>query len=293
MSSVETLKTLPARRADDADRTALLVRIYPPGPELGKSYPVLRGTYIIGRGEDCSIPAYHPSASRRHACIEQSDDGYYVADLHSTNGTFVNDEPVKLGKLQDGDYLRIGQCIYRFLASDNVEARYHEELYRLIIIDALTEIPNRRYLIEYLERELARATRHHRPVSLALLDLDRFSAINERLGHLGGDFILRELAACIGTAIRKEELFARSGGEEFVLVLPEADLTQAMQAVERIRHLVAHHPFQYESVRCQVTVSIGVVSTAGEETMMPEEFLRRADAHLYRAKHEGRNRVVG
>src|SRR5438552_8298891 len=123
-------------------------------------------------------------------------------------------------RLKDGDYLRVGNCICRFLAGGNVEAQYHEEIYRLTIIDALTEIPNKRFFLEFLDRELARTVRYHRPLSLILFDIDKFKVINDQLGHLAGDFTLREMASSLKAAIRKEELFARYGGEEFAVVLP-------------------------------------------------------------------------
>src|SRR5262249_43190695 len=152
---------------------------------------------------------------------EVSPGGVTVADLGSTNGTFLNDALVARAPLKDGDYLRVGNCIYRFLAGGNVEADYHEEIYRLTITDGLTQTHNKRYLLEFLDRELARSQRHTRPLSLVLFDIDRFKAINDELGHLAGDHVLRELAACVKAAVRREELFARYGGEEFAVVLPE------------------------------------------------------------------------
>ena len=165
--------------------------------------------------------------------IQPGADGYYAVDLQSTNGTYVNDVPASICKLKDGDYLRVGNCIYRYLAGGNVEAEYHEEIYRLTIIDALTDIHNKRYLLEFLDREIARSARYCRPLALALFDLDRFKAVNDDLGHLGGDFTLREVAACVKSSIRKEELFARYGGEEFAIVLPETAREGAVQMAER------------------------------------------------------------
>ena len=179
---------------------------------------------VLGRGNDCDIRINDHSVSRRHARIQPGADGYYAVDLQSTNGTFVNDVPASICKLKDGDYLRVGNCIYRFLAGGNVEAEYHEEIYRLTIIDALTDIHNKRYLLEFLDRELSRSARYARPLALIMFDIDRFKAINDELGHLGGDFTLRELAACVKGSVRKEELFARYGGEEFAIVLPETNL---------------------------------------------------------------------
>jgi diguanylate cyclase (GGDEF)-like protein len=308
MNLIDTWRTVLHRPAlTDADG-GLLVHIYPTGPGLGTCYPLVDSPCAIGRGDDCDIPLYHPSVSRRHAQIELSDDGFRVLDLGSTNGTFVNDRPVIVAEnleaqadvliarpgqpLKDGDYLRVGNCIFRFLSSNNLEAKYHEEIYRLIIIDALTEIPNKRYLSEFLDRELARAARYRRSLAVVLFDLDRFKTINDRLGHLGGDFTLRELAAIVKACVRKEELFARYGGEEFVMVLPETSHERAVQVSERVRHLIATHAFHYDGQAFQVTVSMGVESICGEHGLTPTELLRRADAKLYEAKRAVSNRVV-
>jgi diguanylate cyclase (GGDEF)-like protein len=186
----------------------------------------------------------------------------------------------------------VGNCIYRFLAGGNVEAEYHEEIYRLTIIDALTDIFNKRYLLEFLDRELSRSARYARPLALILFDLDRFKAINDELGHLGGDFTLREVAACVKSHVRKEELFARYGGEEFVVVLPETNLDGGTTVAERIRTTVEKHLFQYEGKSYPVTVSVGIAWTNGGEALTPHDLIRVADEKLYQAKHEGRNRVV-
>jgi diguanylate cyclase (GGDEF)-like protein len=267
------------------------VHIYPTGPGMGTRYPLADTPMVLGRGNDCDIRINDHSVSRRHARIQPGADGYYAVDLQSTNGTFVNDVPASICKLKDGDYLRVGNCIYRFLAGGNVEAEYHEEIYRLTIIDALTDIHNKRYLLEFLDRELSRSARYARPLSLIMFDIDRFKGINDELGHLGGDFTLRELAACVKGSIRKEELFARYGGEEFVIVLPETPLESCVTVAERLRQLIERHLFQYEGKAYPVTISLGVAATEGGQTLTPHELVRLADEKLYQAKNAGRNRV--
>jgi diguanylate cyclase (GGDEF)-like protein len=287
----DTWKTILKRPQNCQSGTALLVRIYPTGPGLGRCYPLSERPFVIGREEQCDLPSYHHSVSRRHAHIEYQNGAYSVVDLQSTNGTFVNDQPVSKAKLKDGDYLRVGACIYRFLASGNIESSYHEEIYRLTIIDALTDVPNKRFLTEFLDRELARVARYQRPLSLVLFDIDRFKTINDRFGHLGGDSTLRELASCIKANIRKEELFARYGGEEFALVLPETDHARAVEICERIRSLVETYAFRCEGMEYRVTISLGVVTTVGDQALTPHELIRRADERLYEAKRAGANRV--
>jgi diguanylate cyclase (GGDEF)-like protein len=289
----ETWISAPVRALTGGALDACLVHIYPTGPSMGRRYPLGTTPLVLGRGEGCEIRIHDNSVSRRHARIDFGPDGYLVSDLRSTNGTYVNDT-VTNGpyKLQDGDYVRVGNCIYRYLAGGNIESEYHEEIYRLTIIDGLTQINNRRYLMDFLERELARSLRHRRPLSVLMIDLDRFKAVNDECGHLCGDFVLRELSERVRHTVRREDLFARYGGEEFALTLVETDEPQAVEVAERIRRTVAQTPFVFESQTLRLTVSVGVASTCGERAMTPEELLKLADDNLYAAKRAGRNTVV-
>src|SRR3954470_7469793 len=273
----ETWVTAPERPVSISSRNACLVHIYPTGPSMGTRYTLGDTPLVIGRASDCEVRINDHSVSRRHARIQPGADGFYAVDLQSTNGTYVNDVPASICKLKDGDYLRVGNCIYRYLAGGNVEAEYHEEIYRLTIIDALTDIHNKRYLLEFLDRELSRSARYDRPLALIMFDIDRFKSINDAMGHLGGDFTLRELSACVKGSIRKEELFARYGGEEFVIVLPETTLESGLAVAERLRQLVERHPFQYEGKSYPVTISMGVAATSGDAAMTPTDLIRQAD----------------
>lgn len=288
----ETWITAPERPVSVTSRNACLVHIYPTGSGMGARYTLSDQPLVIGRGNECEIRINDHSVSRRHARVQPAVDGYYAVDLQSTNGTYVNDLPAAMCKLKDGDYLRVGNCIYRFLMGGNVEAEYHEEIYRLTIVDALTDIHNKRYFFEFLDRELARSSRYDRPLSLVMMDIDRFRAINEELGHLGGDFTLRELAARIKGSIRKEELFARYGGEEFAVVLPETTIEGAANLADRLVKVINATEFQYEDRSYTVTISVGVATTQGEKDITPIELIRRADEKLYQAKREGRNRAI-
>jgi diguanylate cyclase (GGDEF)-like protein len=290
--ATETWVTAPERPISTTRRDACVVHIYPTGPGMGSRYALSDSPVVLGRGNDCDIRINDHSVSRRHARLQPGADGYFAVDLQSTNGTFVNDVPASMCKLQDGDYLRVGNCIYRFLAGGNVEAEYHEEIYRLTIIDGLTDINNKRYLLEFLDRELSRSARYHRPLALMMFDLDKFKLINDELGHLGGDYTLRELAAVVRGGIRKEELFARYGGEEFAVVLPETTRENAVVVAERVRSMVQDHEFRYEGKEFNITVSVGVTGTAGDVPLTPHELIRLADEKLYQAKSAGRNRVA-
>jgi diguanylate cyclase (GGDEF)-like protein len=272
---------------------ACLVHIHPSGPHLGSRHRVADRPVLIGREPDCPVSVPDRSVSRQHArVVPQPGGGYRVEDLGSTNGTFVNSARVTAAALADGDYLQVGNCIYRFLAGGNLEAEYHEEIHRLTVLDALTGVHNRRSLTEFLDRELDRAKRYERPLAVVLFDIDHFKAVNDRLGHLGGDFTLKAVAARIKGLTRKEELLARYGGEEFALVLPETELPGAVLCGERMRRAVAGQPFEVEGRPFPVTVSVGVAARAGADLTAAGDLLREADARLYEAKRSGRNRVA-
>ena len=291
--TTDTLVTAPARGLTAGRLDACLIHIYPTGLSIGHRYPLGATSLVLGRGEACEIRIQDNSVSRRHAQIEPHTDGYVVQDLGSTNGTFVNDVATAAPRrLRDGDYLRVGNCIYRFLTGGNIETEYHEEIYRLTIIDGLTRMHNQRYALEFLDREVSRSARHKRPLSVLLFDIDKFKLVNDQHGHLCGDYVLRELSERLRPGVRREDLMARYGGEEFAQVLVESDQTQALAAAERVRRTVADAPFRFEDRELAVTVSVGVATTCGDGAMTPTGLLRAADDKLYEAKRAGRNRVV-
>lgn len=166
------------------------------------------------------------------------------------------------------------------------------ELERLANTDPLTGLANRRRFLERLDGEIERADRYERPLSLILLDLDRFKAVNDTHGHAAGDDVLRDAARVLRAVSREVDLPARIGGEEMTLLLPETDRRGARAVAERIRSAIerARHAAP-DGDPFRVTASLGVAS-AGPGARTGAELLQRADEALYRAKEAGRNRVV-
>lgn len=271
-------------------RDACLVVIY--GLDLGKKYNVDQKSVVIGRSSKAEIQIDQESVSRNHCKLINTGQTILLRDLGSTNGTYVNDELVDEYVLRDGDFIKIGRCIFKFLVGTNIENAYHEEIYRLTTIDGLTQIFNKRYFVETLEREIGRAQRYRRHLSLIMFDIDHFKEVNDTYGHLAGDHILRQLAATIKTRIRREDILARYGGEEFAIVLPEIDKENAITFAEKVRQLVERSVFEFEANQIPVTVSVGV-GTLTPELEAPEDLIKIADERLYDAKEQGRNRVLG
>lgn len=272
--------------------TDCIVVIYTKQPTLlGKRFPLEASPTRVGRGADNEIVLDGDSVSRRHAQFDRRGEAWLLSDVGSTNGTYCNDEQIA-GQvtLRNGDRVKVGPTIFKFLSGADVESQYHEEIYRLTIMDGLTQIYNARYLYEALEREIIRCRRHERDLSVIMFDIDYFKRINDVHGHLAGDFVLKELARIIQQRIRRDEVFARYGGEEFSIILPETPLEGAVSLAETLRQRVEEHVFSFQADTIKVTISIGAAQlTDADKTA--NELLKRADELLYQAKRTGRNRV--
>lgn len=174
------------------------------------------------------------------------------------------------------------------LASALSDKALFEELART---DALTGCLNRRALFERLAREMERALRYRLTLNLLLLDIDKFKEVNDTLGHLAGDAILRQIGDLLKRECRSVDMVARYGGEEFVIVLPDTRPDGAFTFAERLRQRIAEYDFAEAGEPLYVTVSIGMASFPEEGVVRAEDLIERADQAMYRAKQEGRNRV--
>jgi diguanylate cyclase (GGDEF)-like protein len=275
-------------RKRPAAADACLVVIY--GDDMGRRVPLNKDVAVIGRSAKCELQVDQESVSRNHARISFDDKSYVIQDLGSTNGTYVNDELVDSIALRDGDQLKIGRTIFKFISSGNVEAAYHEEIYRLMTVDGLTEIHNKRYFHEQIDKETSRARRYERNYAVVMFDIDHFKHINDTYGHLAGDAVLRQLGQIVRTKVRRDDTIARVGGEEFGAILPEVDVEGARALAEKLRVSIEEAVFRFESTRIQVTVSAGV-SMFDPAMKDGEEAVKLADDRLYEAKRSGRNKV--
>lgn len=285
-----TKRTETVARASGGVRPCLLVLT---GAAVGRSFRLTSSSYVIGRGSEVDIRLDDDGVSRQHAKIVLlPEGGVLLKDLRSTNGTYVNAQPIDTCALEDGDRIRIGAgtCL-QFTLEDDIEANVREHLYSAATRDALTKVPNRRVFEEQLKRSTAYSRRHGVPVSVLLFDIDHFKAINDEHGHLTGDDVLRQVAGLLAGAIRTEDTLARLGGEEFGLIVDGNDLEQAVRTAERLRAAVASRPFETRSGDVPVTISVGVAQYDPTRHAAGLEVIAAADMRLYEAKRGGRNRV--
>ena len=265
------------------------------GSNVGQVFKLVAAESVIGREEGVAVQILDAGISRRHAAVSHDGEGsYFLVDAGSRNGTYVNNRRVEQKHpLKDGDKIQIGvSTILKFTHDDAPEASYAEAMYEAALRDGLTGVFNRRYFEERLRSEYAFADRHGTTLALLFLDLDHFKNVNDSLGHLAGDAVLKQFAQLVASSIRTEDVLCRYGGEEFAVLCRETDLMRASVLGERVRHAVSTHAFSFEGKPVQITVSIGIAAVPDETIRSAEGLLAAADGALYQAKERGRNCVV-
>jgi len=261
------------------------------GHLLGKLCTLEKGKTVLGRSAQADIPLKDSGVSREHSEIKVDGDNVTIKDLGSTNGTFVNNKRIARHVLKDGDKIQISSAtVFKFILSDESEKVFHDELYRMGVMDPVTNIYNKRYFTERLKQEFSLAKRNKTELSLIMIDLDFFKKINDTYGHLAGDFVLGKLSEVFSSMTRDEDIVARYGGEEFVAILPGSGEEGAVICAERIREKIAKTPLMFEGEKINITVSIGI-ATLDENNLFgsPEDFIEAADNCLYNSKKSGRN----
>lgn len=262
------------------------------GPQLGMEARVDDTPLLVGRAEECGLVLGDASVSRRHCRIFREAHGFVVEDLGSTNGCAINGRRVDRAELRDGDRLRIGHCELKFFGVGSAEASYHRELLNRAVFDALTGLYNRRQFRELLEHAFDRGRSDGGcRLQLMILDLDHFKPVNDRHGHLAGDRVLAGFAALLREMLPRGMVSGRLGGEEFAAFADGIDAAEFNAIAEGFRLRLADTPMAIEEGELRITVSIGIGAQT-PEMRAAADLLRTADNALYRAKLEGRNRVL-
>jgi two-component system cell cycle response regulator len=274
------------------DRQAYLMVIS--GSAAGKMFLISKEPMIVGRSTECDIYLDDEGLSRKHAQIEHDERrNVVITDLDSTNGSYFNGSRITRHFLQDGDKIQLGSTtILKFSYQDSLDASFQEQQYHQATRDGLTQIYNKKFFLEHFGKQVSFALRHNEITSLIIFDIDDFKAINDTYGHPAGDMVLRELAKIVSKRLRTEDLFARFGGEEFVIVLRDLGPQQAHVLAERIRRMVEVFNFMWENKAISVTISLGVATLSSANFLSAEEMMKVADDFLYKAKRDGRNRVA-
>jgi two-component system cell cycle response regulator len=291
---LEKTTVAPAPQRSATERSPFLLVLS--GPQVGELHRLTPELVtVIGRG-DADLRVRDDGVSRRHCSIQPRGHGALLLDLGSANGTFVDGERVGERLLSNDDRFQIGtSTTFKFSIADELEAAVQRKLVEAALREPLTGLYNRRHFQERFAAEVAVAHRHGRPLSLLLADVDHFKRVNDKHGHLAGDEVLKTVARALTQGIRIEDILARFGGEEFVVLAREADAAAAMALAERLRQLVEVAQTCWESgddvpIGIPVTVSIGVAQLGPDQN--ERDLFQRADGAAYEAKKLGRNRVL-
>lgn len=263
------------------------------GKFIGRKYPLNKGTNLVGRDPGLDVTIQEDSVSRRHAELIFDGETLQVIDLDSTNGTYINDSPIKNKTASHGDLIRFGSIIFKYIPTGSIETVFHDELHNLAHLDGLTGSYNRKYIIDYLETEVKRCQKLEVPLSIMIFDLDYFKKINDTYGHLAGDYVLKEIVKLLKEKVlRASDVLGRYGGEEFCIILSEAAIRTAREIADRIRKSIESHEFIFDNNKIPVTISVGVADM-NKTSDTSGSLILTADKALYQAKETGRNKVCG
>lgn len=289
----ETTLTKPVENlyAQIGGRSASLIVLT--GSELGKMFRLEKPELVIGRATDADIHLEDEGISRHHAKVVRTETEIRLIELGSKNGIWCNGERVVDARvLVDGDKIQVGSdVILKLSFQDKLDEAALQSLYNASARDGLTGAFNKKFLTEALNKEFAYCARHDLMLSVVMIDIDHFKAINDTYGHAAGDHALVNLVANLHQAIRTEDILARVGGEEFALLLREIPADVSLAVAERLRRRVEGMDLEFNGSKLKLTISAGVATYVAKNFATADEFLSDADGYLYRAKDQGRNRV--
>lgn len=251
----------------------------------------------LGRSAENTFPLDDMTVSRHHATVRTDARGVVtLTDEGSTNGTFLNGHRIDLGHpfiLEDGDRIQLGSSVVlKLVRLDSSDVHFQQEMFERTVRDGLTGVYNRSYFLNQVGPLSARSASRGIGLAILMVDIDHFKQINDRYGHLVGDAVLREVSGILRESTRSEDLVARYGGEEFIVALPSSSPDLATERAEQIRASVEARPIRTDGDEVRVTVSIGLACGSAERPPRPLSLIEAADEALYRAKAEGRNRVI-
>lgn len=264
------------------------------GWEIGRELEVHGLAQVLGRSTLVNTYIAAPSVSRQHARIDlienNDEENFVLSDLGSSNGTFLNNERIKRATLTDGDKIRMGDVVFKFVLQDEIEAKFHKEVHQLIHYDQLTGLLK----MEAFRRRLDSALRQPQtapPFTLSMTDLDGLKKVNDTHGHLAGRGVVRAMGEMMRACLREEDRAGLYGGDEAIVLYKDASLEAARSIAENIRTTIEQRRFQQDGAEFGVTISQGLAEWPRHGTTA-EELIAAADRALYAAKQQGRNRIV-
>lgn len=262
------------------------------GSDMGKLCPI-EGETTVGRSPGADLYLSGGGISRLHCRIRREDDRFVLEDLESRNGTYVDGRRIKRHFLQNGDKILLGvTTVLKFVLCDPVEEAFTVQMSDWAFRDSLTGAYSKRFLLDRIDREVCQACQTQVPLSLLVLDLDHFKQVNDRHGHLAGDYVLIRFAEQVTARLRDDDLLIRYGGEEFVIMAPGIDRLRAIALADQVRSATEAMTLLFDDQPIAVTVSVGLATLPDDPIQTPMDLIALADQALYQAKSRGRNCIA-
>ncbi|MGV6826620.1 MAG: GGDEF domain-containing protein [bacterium] len=255
-------------------------------------FKVTEEPQVIGRGETASVVLDDDMASRAHCEFWLENEGVFVRDLGSTNGTLIDNALIETAQLTQESRLLIGDHILKLEYKNEHELEYDKKLIQAATTDALTGIANRRTLMDRARELYNQCLSNDRSLALVMLDIDHFKRVNDNWGHPAGDLVIKRVAQLLAAQCSSADICGRYGGEEFMVLLPDRSKTSVVDFCEGLRKQVEDFVFSWGGENIPVTISLGASIGEGRELPGLEQSVSQADDALYQAKEGGRNRLV-
>ena len=263
------------------------------GSEIGKMFRLEKPEVTVGRAVDADLRIEGEGISRHHLKMVRTETELRLVDLGSKNGVWCNGERVVGSRLvQDGDKIQLGvDTVLKLGFQDKLDEAAQLALSDAAVRDGLTGAFNKKFFTETLNKEFAYCERHDLMISLVALEVDDFNVLADTHGQAAGDFVLVNLVANFHAAIRIEDVLARHGGAQLVLVLREINADVSVAVAERLRRRVEGLELDFNGLKLKVTISAGVSTYVQKAYASADELVSASYEYLARAKAEGKNRV--
>jgi diguanylate cyclase (GGDEF)-like protein len=262
------------------------------GKDMGMMVPI-EGTISIGRNPESAIPLDDDLVSWNHCSVTNVNGNITLQDNESRNGVFVDEMRIEGCELNVGSNIQLGDTVMKLELLSEIDIEQRMSLYNRANVDLLTGAYNRHYFQENAKQELSLSKREKTSMKIVMMDIDHFKKINDKYGHLAGDYILREVANIIRKSIRDYDLLCRYGGEEFILLLRGAVTIGGTEKLcDRIRMQIEGRNFEYRGLSIKLTISIGACFQEDTKDMTLEDIILKADKALYQSKKHGRNKIT-